>query len=125
MDLMKKIYLFILLGVGIGAFLHGYVPQEFFIKYMGNNNLLTVPITVLAGIPLYSDITTIIPIVQVLIEKGAKIGTVLVFMMAVVGLSLPEMIILSKVMKRQLIIRYVIFMFITFVSVGYFYNLVL
>ena len=124
-DLIKKIWLFIIIGVGVGAFLHGYVPQEFFIKYMGENNLLAIPMAVIAGIPLYADATTIIPIAQVLIQKGAAIGTVLVFMMAVVGLSLPEMIILSRVMKKELIIRYVIFMFITFTIIGYFYNFVL
>ena len=124
-DLMKRIWLYVLLGVGVGAFLHGYVPQEFFIKYMGNNNLFAVPISVASGIPLYSDATTIIPIAQVLIQKGAAIGTVLVFMMAVVGLSLSEMIILSREMKKELIIRYVIFMFITFTLVGYLYNLVI
>ena len=124
-DLFKKIWLFVLLGVGIGAFLHGYVPQEFFIKYMGGNNLFAVPLAVLTGIPLYADATTIIPIAQVLINKGAAIGTVLVFMMAVVGLSLPEMIIISRVMKKELIIRFVIFMFIAFTLVGYFYNWVL
>lgn len=124
-DLIKKIWLFIIIGVGVGAFLHGYVPQEFFIKYMGENNLLAIPMAVIAGIPLYADATTIIPIAQVLIQKGAAIGTVLEFMMAVVGLSLPEMIILSRVMKKELIIRYVIFMFITFTIIGYFYNFVL
>lgn len=124
-DLFKKIWLFVLLGVGVGAFLHGYVPQEFFIKYMGNNNFFAVPLAVLAGIPLYADATTIIPIAQVLINKGAAVGTVLVFMMAIVALSLPEMIIISRVMKKELIIRFVIFMFITFTLVGYFYNLVL
>ena len=124
-DLFKKIWLFVLLGVGVGAFLHGYVPQEFFIKYMGGNNLFAVPLAVLTGIPLYADATTIIPIAQVLINKGAAIGTVLVFMMAVVGLSLPEMIIISRVMKKELIIRFVIFMFIAFTLVGYFYNWVL
>ena len=113
------------LGVGVGAFLHGYVPQEFFIKYMGSNNLFAVPLAVLAGIPLYADATTIIPIAQVLINKGAAIGTVLVFMMAIVALSLPEMIIISRVMKKELIIRYVIFMFIVFTLVGYLYNFVL
>lgn len=123
--LIQKIWLFILIGIGVGAFLHGYVPQEFFIKYLGDNNFLAVPVAVLAGIPLYADATTIIPIAQVLIQKGSAIGTVLVFMMAVVGLSLPEMIILSRVMKKELIIRYVIFMFITFTIVGYFYNLIL
>lgn len=124
-DLFKRIWLFVLLGVGVGAFLHGYVPQEFFIKYMGGNNLLAVSLAVLAGIPLYADATTIIPIAQVLIDKGAAVGTVLVFMMAVVGLSLPEMIIISRVMKKELIIRFVIFMFIAFTLVGYFYNWVL
>ena len=124
-DLFKKIWLFVLLGVGVGAFLHGYVPQEFFIKYMGGNNLFAVPLSVTAGIPLYADATTIIPIAQVLINKGAAIGTVLVFMMAVVGLSLPEMIIISRVMKKELITRFVIFMFIAFTLVGYFYNWVL
>lgn len=92
---------------------------------MGENNLLAIPMAVIAGIPLYADATTIIPIAQVLIQKGAAIGTVLVFMMAVVGLSLPEMIILSRVMKKELIIRYVIFMFTTFTIIGYFYNFVL
>lgn len=124
-DLFQKIWLFVLLGVGVGAFLHGYVPQEFFMKYMSDNNFFAVPLTVIAGIPLYADATTIIPIAQVLIQKGAAVGTVLVFMMAVVGLSLPEMIILSRVMKKELIIRYVIFMFITFTIVGYFYNFIL
>lgn len=124
-DLMKRIWLFMLLGIGVGAFLHGYVPQEFFIKYMGANNLLSIPMAVIVGIPLYADITSIIPIAQVLINKGAAVGTVLVFMMAVVGLSLPEMIILSRVMKKELIIRFVIFMFITFTIVGYLYNLIM
>lgn len=124
-DLFKRIWLFVLLGVGVGAFLHGYVPQEFFIKYMGGNNLFAVPLSVTAGIPLYADATTIIPIAQVLINKGAAVGTVLVFMMAVVGLSLPEMIIISRVMKKELIARFVIFMFIVFTLVGYFYNWVL
>lgn len=124
-DLMKRIWLFVLLGVGVGAFLHGYVPQEFFIAYMGSDNLLAVPLSVLLGIPLYADATTIIPIAQVLIFKGAAVGTVLVFMMATVGLSLPEMIIISRVMKKELIIRFVIFMFITFMLVGYFYNFIL
>lgn len=124
-ELFQKIWLFVLLGVGVGAFLHGYVPQEFFMKYMSDNNFFAVPLAVIAGIPLYADATTIIPIAQVLIQKGAAVGTVLVFMMEVVGLSLPEMIILSRVMKKELIIRYVIFMFITFTLVGYFYNYIL
>lgn len=124
-DIMKRIWLFVLLGVSVGALLHGYVPQEFFMEHMGTNNFIAVPMAVIVGIPLYADVTTIIPIAQVLISKGAAVGTVLVFMMAVVGLSLPEMIILSRVMKKELIIRFVIFMFITFTIVGYFYNWVI
>lgn len=124
-DLMSKIWLFVLLGVGVGAFLHGYVPQEFFIKYLGGNNLFAVPLAVLAGIPLYADATTIIPIAQVFLDKGSAVGTVLVFMMSIVALSLPEMIIISRVMKRELIIRFVLFMFIVFTLVGYLYNLIL
>lgn len=119
-DLMQKIWLFVLFGVFVGAFLHGYIPKEFFITYMGDNNIFAVPMAAIVGIPLYADTTTIIPIAEVLIQKGATTGTVLVFMMAVVCLSLPEMIILSRVMKKELIIRYVIFMFITFTLVGYF-----
>ena len=123
--LLQKIWLFILLGIGVGSFLHGYVPQEFFLRYMQADNLFAVPIAVLAGIPLYADATTIIPIAEVLIAKGSAIGTVLVFMMAVVGLSLPEMIILSKVMKKPLIIRYLVFMAVSFILIGYFYNVTL
>ena len=124
-ELLQKIWIFVLLGVGIGALLHGYVPQEFFITYMSGNNLFAVPLAVLAGIPLYADATTIIPIAQVLINKGAAVGTVLVFMMAIVAISLPEMIIIMKVMKKELIIRFVIFMCIVFILTGYFYNLCL
>lgn len=122
--LLKKIFLFVILGVALGAFLHGYVPQEFFMKYMQPNNLFAVPLAVICGIPLYSDASSIIPIAQVLIQKGCAVGTVLVFMMAVVALSLPEMIILSKVMKKELIIRYCFFMAIIFICVGYLYNLI-
>lgn len=123
-ELLSKIWVFVLIGVGFGAFLHGCVPTEFITQYLGSNNMLAVPIAVLCGIPLYSDATTIIPIAQVLIQKGAYIGTVLVFMMSTVALSMPEIIILSKVMKKQLIIKFVLFMFITFIIVGNFYNFI-
>lgn len=124
-SMLHKIWFFILLGIGIGAFLHGYVPQEFFLRYMQADNIFAVPLAVLAGIPLYADATTIIPIAEVLISKGSAVGTVLVFMMAVVGLSLPEMIILSKVMKRKLITRCLVFMAFCFILIGYFYNFIL
>ena len=124
-DIINKIWIFVLLGIGVGAFLHGYVPQEFFIQYMGKNNLFAVPLAIIAGIPLYADATTIIPIAQVLLEKGASIGVVLVFMMSIVALSLPELIILTRVMKRELLIRFVSLMFLLFIFVGYFYSIVM
>lgn len=124
-DLLSKIWLFVLVGVGFGAGLHGYVPTELVTHYLGADNLFAVPIAVIFGIPLYCDATTIIPIAQVLIAKGASIGTVLVFMMSTVALSLPELIILTRVMKKSLLIRFVLFMFITFVLIGYFYNIIL
>lgn len=123
--MINEIAILVLMRVFVGAFLHGYIPKEFFITYMGDNNIFAVPMAVIVGIPLYADATTIIPIAEVLIQKGAATGTVLVFMMAVVCLSLPEMIILSRVMKKELIIRYVIFMFLAFTLVGYFYNFIL
>ena len=124
-DIISKIWIFVLLGIGVGAFLHGYVPQEFFLQYMGENNPFAVPLAIIAGIPLYADATTIIPIAQVLLEKGASIGVVLVFMMSIVALSLPELIILTRVMKRELIIRFVSLMFLLFIFVGYFYSIVM
>lgn len=124
-DLVSKIYPYVLLGVGFGAVLHGYVPTEIISKYLGSKNIFAVPFAVVFGIPLYSDVTTLVPIAEVLIKKGASIGTVLVFMMATSALSLPELIILSKVMKKELIIRFVSFMFVIFVLVGYFYNFIL
>lgn len=124
-ELIRKIWLFVLLGIGVGAFLHGYVPKEFFMEHMQAANIFAVPLAVIAGIPLYADATTIIPIAEVLIQKGSAIGTVLVFMMAVVGLSLPEMVILSKVMKKELITRYLLFMACSFILMGYFYNSIL
>lgn len=123
--ILSKIWIFVLIGVAVGAFIHGYVPHEFFIKYMSAQNIFAVPFAVIVGIPLYADATGIIPIAQVLIEKGAAVGTTLVFMMATVALSLPELIILSKIMKRQLILSFVSFLFCAFVFVGFLYNMFL
>ena len=123
-DIIKKIWLYIIIGIGIGAFLHGFVPQEFFAKHTSADNFFAVPLAVIMGIPLYSNATGIIPIAQALLGKGVPIGTVLAMMMSVVAISLPEMIILRKVLKVRLLAYFALFLFIAFISVGYLYNLI-
>jgi len=102
-DIVGKVWLFVLLGIAVGAFIHGFVPENFLASVMGKKAWWSVPVSVLIGIPLYSNAAGIIPVVQALLEKGAALGTVLAFMMSVIGLSLPETIILRKVLKPQLI----------------------
>jgi uncharacterized membrane protein YraQ (UPF0718 family)/cytochrome c biogenesis protein CcdA len=123
-DIIKKIWLYIVIGVGLGAFLHGFVPQEFFAKYTGADNILAVPLAVILGIPLYSNATGVIPIAEALLSKGVPIGTVLVMMMSVVAISFPEMVILKKVLKIRLIAYFAIFLFFAFIVVGYLYNII-
>ena len=93
---MERFGLYVALGIAVGAAAHGYVPEDFMASLMGKSAWYSVPLSVLIGVPLYSNAAGIIPIVSVLIEKGASLGTALAFMMAVIGLSLPEMIILKK-----------------------------
>ena len=102
-NIIKKICLYIIIGIGIGAFLHGYIPTEFFVKYTSSNNIFVVPLAVILGIPLYANATGIIPIAEVLLEKGVPIGTVLAMMMSVVGISFPELVILRRVLKVRLL----------------------
>jgi len=122
-SLVKKVWFYIIIAVAIGSVLHGYVPQEFFIQYLGADNFFAVPVAVLVGIPLYGSDTGIIPIAEVLINKGVPIGTVLALMMSVVAISLPELIILRKVLKTRLLAYFVILLFFAFIIVGYLYNL--
>src|SRR3989339_1160143 len=103
-DIVKRVWLYILIGVGVGAWIHGYLPADFLAKYAGADKWYAVPLAVLVGIPLYSNAAGVIPLVSVLTEKGVAIGTTLAFMMAVTALSLPEFMILKKVMKTRLII---------------------
>jgi uncharacterized protein len=102
-DIVGKVWIFVLLGIAVGAFIHGFVPENFLASVMGKKAWWSVPVSVLIGIPLYSNAAGIIPVVQALLEKGAALGTVLAFMMSVIGLSLPETIILRKVLKPRLI----------------------
>ncbi len=123
-DIVSKVYLYIIAGVAIGAAAHAYVPTDFMASIMGEDLWYSVPLAVLLGIPMYSNAAGIIPIVQVLLEKGAALGTSLAFMMAVIGLSLPELIILKKVLKIQFIFTFVGIVGVGIILVGLLFNLI-
>lgn len=120
-----KVLPYLLVGIAIGGIIHGYAPSDLLLQIAGPNNPLAVPIAVLIGIPLYSNAAGMVPIVGVLINKGLPIGTALAFMMAVIGLSLPEMIILRKVLKPKLLAIFAFIMFIAFTGIGLLFNLII
>lgn len=124
-DILGRVWLFIVIAIGIGGFIHGYVPEDFLAKIAGPGNPFAVPAAVLLGVPLYSNAAGVIPIVYALMEKGLSMGTVLAFMMAVTALSLPEMIILRKVLKPQMLGVFVGIMTVTIIMVGYLFNAIL
>jgi len=124
-DLLKKIWPYVVVGVGLGAFIHGYVPQDFLVRWAGPDNPFAVPIAVALGVPLYSNAAGVIPIVHALMEKGMAIGTVLAFMMAVTALSLPEAIILKNVLKNRLLVVFFGIVAAAIVCVGYLFNAIL
>ncbi len=124
-DILKRVWVFVILAIGIGGFIHGYVPQDFLVKYAGPQNPFAVPVAVALGVPLYSNAAGVIPIVYALMEKGLSTGTVLAFMMAVTALSLPEMIILRKVLKVPLLAVFAGIMTVTITIVGYLFNAIL
>ena len=124
-DLLKKIWPYVIVGVGLGAFIHGYVPQDFLARWAGPNNPFAVPVAVALGVPLYSNAAGVIPIVHALMEKGMAIGTVLAFMMAVTALSLPEAIILKNVLKNRLLVVFFGIVAAAIVCVGYLFNAIL
>ena len=124
-DITLKVLPYILIGIAIGAIIHGYAPADFLVNIAGQNNPLAVPIAVLIGIPLYSNAAGMIPILEVLTSKGMAMGTALAFMMAVIGLSLPEMIILRKVIKIKLILIFAGILFVAFTMTGYLFNWIL
>jgi uncharacterized membrane protein YraQ (UPF0718 family) len=124
-DITLKVLPYILIGIAIGAIIHGYAPADFLVNIAGQNNPLAVPIAVLIGIPLYSNAAGMIPILEVLTSKGMAMGTALAFMMSVIGLSLPEMIILRKVIKIKLILVFAGILFVAFTMTGYLFNWIL
>jgi hypothetical protein len=123
-DIVAKVWLYIVIGIAVGAWIHGYVPENFMAGIMGKSAWWSVPVSVLIGIPMYSNAAGIIPVMQALLEKGASLGTALSFMMAVIGLSLPEVIILRKVLKLPLIITFVSVVAVGIVIVGYLFNFI-
>lgn len=124
-EIVGKVWPYIILGVAVGAGIHGYVPENFMASLMGKDAWWSVPAAVLIGVPMYSNAAGIIPVVQALLGKGAALGTVLAFMMSVTALSLPEMIILRKVLKPRLIATFVGVVSIGILLVGYVFNAVL
>jgi uncharacterized protein len=123
--IIKKVWAYILIGVGIGAWIHGYVPTDFLAQYASADKWYAVPLAVLIGIPLYSNAAGVIPLVGVLSEKGVAMGTSLAFMMAVTGLSFPEFMILKKIMKVKLIVIFAGIVGLGIIFTGYLFNLVL
>jgi hypothetical protein len=119
------VWKWIVLGIAVGALIHGYVPENFLASIMGKEAWWSVPIAVLVGIPMYSNAAGMIPIVQALLGKGAALGTVLAFMMSVIALSLPEILILRKVLKIRLIATFVGVVGLGILIVGYLFNMII
>jgi uncharacterized membrane protein YraQ (UPF0718 family) len=124
-DILRRVWLFVLIGIGLGAWIHGYVPMDFVLKYAGPGNPFAVIVAVLIGIPLYSNAAGTIPIIQALVEKGLPMGTALAFMMSIVAISTPEMIILRKVIKPKLIAIFVGIVTMAIIIIGYLFNAIL
>ncbi|HAV19901.1 MAG TPA: hypothetical protein DCX17_02605 [Firmicutes bacterium] len=120
--IIKKVWLYILIGVGIGALIHGVIPQAFIETVLGSNNPFSVLIATIVGIPMYADIFGTLPIAEALVAKGVGIGTVLAFMMAVTALSLPSLIMLKKVVKMKLLLTFVSIVTIGIIAMGYLFN---
>ena len=124
-DIFKQIWLYVLVGVGIGAFIHGYVPADFIAKYAGGDNWYGVPLAVILGVPMYSNAAGVMPLVEVLTQKGMLLGTALSFMMAITALSLPEAMILKKILHTRLIALFFGIVSAGIICIGYLFNYIL
>lgn len=123
--IVRGVFLYIIIGIAIGAGIHGFVPDEFFAQWMGKDNLFAVPVSVILAVPMYANAAGIVPIIQVFVTKGISIGTALAFMMAVVGLSLPEATMLKKVMTWRLIGIFFAVVAVIIIVLGYLFNWIL
>lgn len=124
-DIVGRVWIYIVLGIGAGAAIHGYVPEGFLATLMGKQAWWSVPVAVLLGAPLYSNAAGVIPVVQALLGKGAALGTVLAFMMSIIGISFPEIVILRKVLKPKLIAVFVGVVTVGIIIVGFIFNLIM
>ncbi len=124
-DIVGKVWIYVVVGIAVGAGIHGYVPQDFLASFMGRESWWCVPLAVLLGVPMYSNAAGIVPVVQALLGKGAALGTVLAFMMAVIGLSLPEAVILRKVLSMKLLLTFFGIVALGILMVGYVFNAVM
>jgi len=124
-EIVGKVWPYVLAGIAPGPSIHGYVPEDFMASIMGKDAWWSVPLAVAIGVPMYTNAAGVIPIVQALLAKGAALGTVLAFMMSVIALSLPEMIILRKVLKLRLITTFVAVVASGILAVGFVFNAVL
>ena len=123
-EIVKRVYKWIFIGVAIGAVIHGFVPQDFFLKYANNDNFFAVPIAVFMGLPLYTNVTGILPIMESLLTKGLPIGTTLAFCLSSVAASIPEFIMLKQVMRYQMLTCFYLFLFVIFIIIGYLFNFI-
>ena len=124
-DIVKKVVLYVIIGIGIGAAMHGYVPENFFAQYLSADKWYAVPVAVILAVPMYANASGIVPVVQVFVAKGVPLGTAIAFMMAVVGLSLPEATMLKKVMTWKLIGIFFGTVTLFIIALGYLFNAVL
>ena len=125
LGILKGIVLYVIVGIAIGGLMHGYIPEGFFEQYMSKDNLFAVPLATILAVPMYSNASGILPVVQVLVAKGIPIGTAIAFMMGVVGLSLPEAMLLKKVMTMKLIAIFFGVVTLCIIFSGYMFNLIL
>lgn len=125
MDIVKSVFLYVLIGIGIGAVMHGFIPEGFFEQYTNDDTWYAVPVAVLMGIPMYANAAGVLPVVQVFVAKGIPIGTSLAFMMAVVGLSIPEATLLKKVMTTKLVLIFFGVVTCCIILSGYIFNAIL
>lgn len=121
-ETLKSIGVYIIIGLVIGSFMHGYVPESLFVEYLGGNNLYAVPLAAMIGIPIYASHAGVVPIIQVLLMKGVPVGTALVALMSITAISLPEMIMLKKVFTMKLLGLFVGFLLVAFIITGYVLN---
>lgn len=124
-EIIKSVFWYIIIGIGLGALMHGFIPTGFFEDYISKNNPFAVPIAVIIGVPMYSNAAGVLPIIQVFVQKGIPMGTAIAFMMAVVGLSIPEATLLKKVMTWKLIAIFFSVVTICIIISGYLFNIIL